>query len=185
MRRRIPSSSPIWTPAFEPPPPPTSARWRLTPLHPDLAEIDYDAFMSSRERLAAELDWKGWPTAGFTLEENVADLVDHYGEFERREGYAYSVLADPRCIGCVYIESWTEPDGAQLYFWLRDDALELEGEVVSGTLTWLLHGWPLARVVVAVRPWNHRGVQVLEGLGLRRCVGPEGHVGFEADQSRS
>jgi hypothetical protein len=177
MRVRSPSPSPAFRPDSTPPPPLESTSWRLAPLHPDLAALDYAAWRSCRERLVAELQWNGWPGPDFSLEENVADLERHYGEFERREAYAYSVLGDGECLGCVYIEPWR--DGAQLAFWVVDSALPIEGEVVADVLDWLGR-WPIGRVVLPLHPGNLRGQGLLASLGLVRCPGPEGHLTFAA-----
>ena len=180
MRVRCPSPSPAWRPNFTPPAPLTHTGWYLAPLHPDLAELDYDAFTSCRERLVAELDWQGWPAADFSLADNIDDLADHYGEFERREAYAYSVLEPERCLGCVYIEPWTR--GAQLAFWVRDEALSREAEVVAAVLGWL-EGWPFEEVVVPLRAENSRARAVLSQLGLEPCEGPAGHVSYRPRKS--
>lgn len=180
MRVRSSSPSPAFRPGFDVPPPLQAAGWRLAPLHPDLAELDYSAFRSCRARLVSELQWNGWPGPAFTLADNVADLTMHHTEFRRNEAYAYSVLGPERCLGCIYIEPWG--GGAQLAFWVVDDALSIEGEVVAAVLGWL-GGWPLERVIVPLHPANRRGQALLESLRLVRCPGPEGHVSFAAVQA--
>ncbi|MCP4806378.1 MAG: hypothetical protein GY913_35255 [Proteobacteria bacterium] len=122
-----------------------------------------------------ELGWNGWPGPDFTVQDNVQDLAEHFAEFEGNEAYAYSVMSGERCIGCVYIEPWM--DGAQLAFWVVDDVLGREGEIVDSVLDWLV-GWPVQAVVVPVRQERGRTVQQLTSLGLRRVPGPAGHVSF-------
>ena len=175
MRQRTPNASPVFQPGFQPPPPLRLAHWHLAPLHPDLAEVDYAAWRSCRKRLVRELEWNGWPKPDFSLADNRTDLANHYGEFERGEAYAYSVLSPERCIGCVYIKPWER--GAQLPFWVIDEALPIEGEVVGHVLAWL-ETWPVDRVVMPLRPWNVRGRACMESLGLEPCAGPTGHVGY-------
>ena len=45
------------------------------------------------------------PRSGMTLEENLADLRRHAGDFSRRAGFTFTVLApgDDDVIGCVYL----------------------------------------------------------------------------------
>ena len=74
----------------------------------------------------------------------MADLADHYAEFERREA-AYSVFAGTRCIGCIYIEPWH--DGAQLAFWWVDDRLMGQATRLGPLLDWL-ERWPFSRIIV-------------------------------------
>lgn len=173
MRQRLSSNSPAWSKGFQPPPPLAAQDWHLTPLHPDLSEVDYQAWKSCRERLVRELDWNGWPGPEFSLEENRLDLAEHYREFEDREAYAYSVLSGEDCVGCLYIEPWSS--GAQLAFWFRDDWLPRETEVIEAVLKWL-EGWPFDEVLLPLRPWNARKLAAVQALGLRPCAGPEGHV---------
>lgn len=175
MRKRERSSSPAWRADFQPPEPPSTASWRLEPLRPELNEQDHAAWASCRERLVQELDWKGWPAPDFTLQDNHADLAEHYAEFLRREAYAWSVLRGERCLGCVYVEPWSS--GAQLAFWVIDEALPLEAELLCFMLDWLA-SWPFEQVVVPVRPQHRRGRQVLASLGLREVQGPPGFVSY-------
>jgi len=175
VRLRIPSSSPAFQAGFQPPTPLRAEAWRLAPLHPDLAELDFAAWRSCRERLVEELQWNGWPGPTFSLADNIADLAKHFGEFERREAYAYSVFGPEICLGCVYIEPFG--DGAQLAFWVIDAALPIEGEVVERVLDWL-ESWPIERVVVPVRASNRRGRDLLERLGMEPVPGPEEHLSY-------
>ena len=175
MRHRVPSSSPAWLPDFTPPTPLEHGAWRLSPLRPELAVIDHAAWRSCRERLVRELDWGGWPAEGFGLSDNIADLAEHHAEFVRREAFAYSVLEGDRCIGCVYIEPWSE--GAQLAFWVIDEVLDAEADIVTAVLDWL-RNWPFEQVIVPVREANTRARRWLEARGYMPCAGPPGHVSF-------
>lgn len=176
MRPRSPSSSPAFSSAFEPPEPLATHGWFLEPLRPELAELDYVAWRSCRERLVRELQWGGWPGPDFSFEDNVADLADHFREFQCREAFAYSVLTPERCIGCVYIEPWAR--GAQLAFWVVDDCRLEEPEIVDRVLSWLERDWPFEEVLVPVMPSFERGLKLLRGMGLVTHEGPTGRVSF-------
>ena len=53
---------------------------------------DYDAVMSSVERLTTVFDERsGWPQ-GLTLEQNLIDLGWHQKEFQMRRSFAYTVM---------------------------------------------------------------------------------------------
>lgn len=154
-----------------------TARFTLEPLHERHAEVDHAAFMSCRERLNAELGWGTWPPVGFTLEENREDLARHHGEFVRGEGFAFTVLAPDRtrCLGCIYVECYEEIDGAQLAFWVVDEALDAEEELVRKVLHWLHEEWPLDRVLIPLRETNPRGLALVERCGLEaRSPDPNG-----------
>ena len=85
-----------WTAEFQPPMVLDTPRFHLEPLGPQHAELDYEAFMSSREHLLATLHWGGWPSADATVEGNRADLTRHADEFVAGEAYAYTVLTPDR-----------------------------------------------------------------------------------------
>ena len=74
----------------------------FVPLTPQLLSGDYAAVMRDIEMLRT---WSGenWPTAEFTADENLVDLVRH--DLEQREGVAltYSVLRNEAVIGCIYV----------------------------------------------------------------------------------
>lgn len=140
----------------------------LEPLSEQHAELDFEALMSCRVRLREELQWGKWPPEGFTLEFNRTDLRDHHDEFLRGEAFAFTVLATDRsrCLGCIYIERCEEFDGAQLAFWVIDDALEMEATLVADVLQWIYQDWPIKRVVIPLRHVNRRGIALATDLGL-------------------
>ena len=75
-------------------------------LEPSLNELDYEAVMSSQDRLRnvfAEND--DWPASDMSIEFNKNDLIMHENEFKAREAFAYSVFNPTKdnYIGCVYI----------------------------------------------------------------------------------
>ena len=62
-------------------------------LEPSLNEIDYEAVMSSKDRLRnifAEND--DWPASDMSIEFNKNDLIMHENEFKARQAFAYSVF---------------------------------------------------------------------------------------------
>jgi hypothetical protein len=120
--------------------------YRLEVLSPAVAEIDYEAVMSSRQRLRnvfAEND--KWPRDEMTLADNINDLKRHEEEFQRREAFAYTVLNHnrDRCIGCVYIDPPTvELYDCEIYLWVRDSDLRLDIDLYENVLMWIDKDWP-------------------------------------------
>jgi len=156
------------------PTPLQTPRFLLEPLGEHHADLDFAALMSCRTRLNKELQWGTWPPAEFTLEDNRGDLARHHGEFERGEAFAYTVLHPDRsrCLGCIYIERCDEIDGAQLAFWVIDEALELEPDLVRNVLDWIHTTWPIDRVLIPFREANSRGISLMNQWEL---------VGHESD----
>lgn len=137
--------------------------FRLEMLEPGCNAMDYEAVMSSRENLRgifSEND--AWPADNMTPEENLNDLLMHKKEFHARLAFAYTALtADKsKCIGCLYIEPCNR-DGfdAEVYFWLRDDANQLETKFEKTIRKWLIEIWPFKRTAFPGRDigWKEWG----------------------------
>ena len=145
-----------------------TAQFVLEPLSEAHAELDYAAFMSCRSRLRRELQWGEWPPVDFTLRDNHDDLAKHYDEFLRRQAFAYTVLAPTRdrCLGCIYLERCDAISGAQLAFWVIDDAISLEFELVQSVMNWIHNYWFIERVLLPIRPENQRGLKIAVDLEL-------------------
>jgi hypothetical protein len=75
---------------------------RMLTIH-DLVK-DYDAVMTSADRLAGLMDPADtWPR-GLTLEDDLIDLGWHQREFTLRRSFAYTVMSpdEQTCLGCAY-----------------------------------------------------------------------------------
>ena len=141
---------------------------RMLSIH-DLVK-DFDAVMSSRERLWARFaaPW-GWPRADLSLEQDLIDLAWHQKEFQRRTSFAYAAMSPDgaRLLGCVYIEPLVVRDEtaaeaagetaggaadaveAEVWFWARSSELAsgLEDELGRAVADWLARDWPFRRVL--------------------------------------
>jgi hypothetical protein len=64
----------------------------LEPLGPEHNELDYDAWTSSMEHIAATPGYPdgSWPRE-MTRDENRADLQSHADDFRTRKGFTYTV----------------------------------------------------------------------------------------------
>ena len=80
-----------------------SHQYLLRPLRAAGVDLDYEAVMASQEALRRGSGGQ-WPSPGFTLEENLADLQGHEADFHARRGFTYTVMdpTETRCLGCVY-----------------------------------------------------------------------------------
>jgi hypothetical protein len=158
---------PFLPPEFEPPVGLEHARFRLRPITVDDLDGDYDAVMSSHERL-----WRlfgkawGWPPADLTLEQDRADLAWHEEEARLGRSFNYAVvsLEERRLLGCVYVDPPTkEGFDAELFWWVRSDevASGLEDEVGAAARDWVMREWPFRRIACPGRdiPWaEYRGL---------------------------
>lgn len=138
----------------------------LRKLTVDEVEKDYAAVMSSKESLRqifCEND--DWPSDDMTIEENYRDLLEHQEEFDKNEGFAYTIVTpdDTKCIGCLYIYPF--PYGrydSRVYYWLVDD----ENERLSGVLhdfvdQWIPEVFGLERLIYPGRSIDHQSFKDL------------------------
>ena len=126
--------------------------FRLEPLGPEHNERDYEAWTSSMDHIHATPGrWGDWPHP-MTLEENLADMEMHAGEFTKREAFTYSILDGQHVIGCLYIYP-DNSDGSDAYVssWVRESRSEMDEVVWREVSDWLTSHWPFRRFRYAVR----------------------------------
>ncbi|MDA1263568.1 MAG: GNAT family N-acetyltransferase [Planctomycetota bacterium] len=162
-----------WSEAFEAPRLIKTERVRLEPLAPAHNQRDYDAAQGSREHLQTTMQWGGWPSAEMTAADNLGDLERHFGEFERREAYAFTVLdpsGDP-CVGCIYLNPVKDkPRSLAMAFWVTRDHLasDLDAHLIAAVVDHIERGWPVDEILTAIPDQNSRGQALLEKLGWER-----------------
>lgn len=96
----------------------------------DEVEKDFNALMSSKESLRQVFEINDpWPADDMTIEENYKDLKEHQDEFDKREGFAYTVVnkEDTECIGCIYIWPWSHGAHDSLVFYWVTDKVKAQG----------------------------------------------------------
>jgi hypothetical protein len=125
--------------------------FRLRPLKPEHNASDYAAWTSSMDHILSTPGFagSGWPHP-MTAEANLADLVRHAEDFERRTGFTYTVLAPteddpPTVIGCVYIYP-AEGFDARVRSWVRAADARLDAVLARAVSDWLAVAWPFERV---------------------------------------
>jgi hypothetical protein len=123
----------------------------LRPLTVNDLIKDYDAVMSSVERLVGFLSPRSsWPR-GLTLEEDLIDLGWHQREFTKRHSFAYTVMSpdENECLGCCYIVPSDKPGfDAAAFYWARTSVIAtgLEERLGAAFRAWLSKDWPFVRV---------------------------------------
>jgi len=127
----------------------------LEPLGPEHNELDYDAWTSSMEDIAATPGFPdgSWPRE-MTRDENRADLQRHADDFRTRKGFTYTVLdlASRDVIGCVYIYPLPDSDyAARALSWVRESRAHLDTPLWRAVSDWLESDWPFVRFQYASR----------------------------------
>jgi hypothetical protein len=135
---------------FVVPPGLVTDQFRLEPLGPQHNAADYATWTSSIDHITATpgfADWD-WPDSSLTIEDNLADLVQHEKDFAERIGFTYTVLStvlDPQddVIGCVYLYPSDQP-GSDVHVrsWVRRDHADLDEPLWRAVTAWLAADWP-------------------------------------------
>jgi hypothetical protein len=139
-------------PAFEVPDSVETEDYRIRPLTVHDVVRDYDAVMTSIDRLRAVFGPASpWPYPELTLTQDLVDLGWHQKEFQRRSSFTFAVtnLADTEQLGCVYIYPSTHSGwDADVYLWTRDrpGADELDANLYQTVTSWISEAWPFSKV---------------------------------------
>jgi hypothetical protein len=130
---------------------------------------DYDAVMTSVERLQKVFSPNGrWPK-GLSFEQDLIDLGWHHKEFQQRRSFAYTVMSPDEavCLGCLYIEP-TRLRGyeAEVHCWARTNhAQALDVPLYDGLRDWIASRWPFKSVAYPGRSLSWDEVAALRQDG--------------------
>ncbi len=123
-------------------------RMRLRALTINDAVKDYDAVMTSEERLRTVFRPGGeWPL-GLTLEQNIIELGWHQTEFQLRTSFAYTVVSldESEVLGCIYVFPTRNPGyDAEITMWVRQSRVDegLDEHLFETVKPWIADCWPL------------------------------------------
>lgn len=147
---------------FSPPKLVEAQGFKLVPLGPDLAKIDYDAYMSSIEHLQTTFTRNTkWPTADLDADDALLDMQNEERRFLARESFAYAVLTPDglRERGCVYVRpSDREGYDAVVRLWVTKAEYDagFDEALYEWTQEWVSAEWPFSRIAYPGRaiPWS-------------------------------
>lgn len=143
-------SKPFISETFDPPKTFENEYFHFRVLDDEIAELDYEAVMSSQKRLQGVFgSGFEWPKSDMTLEESTASLKVHKQEFESRQAFAYSVFnkSKSKCLGSVYIDpSDSENFQCVVHLWVRNDSIKFDNELFQTVRKWLCEEWHFSKV---------------------------------------
>ena len=122
-------------------------RLRLRPLTIHDAVRDYDAVMTSEERLRTVFEPGGdWPS-GLTLQQNIIELGWHQAEFQLRTSFAYTVVSldESEVLGCVYLyPTHKNQHDVEITMWVRQSRVDegLDQHLFETVESWIADRWP-------------------------------------------
>lgn len=143
--------------SFNPPTLYLTSRYKLVPLGPELAQHDYEAYMSSIEHLRTTFSSNGkWPHKNITMADALKDVEGEMARFQSRTAFTYAVLTldGTRELGCVYIRPSRDKEfDAQVVFWVTGEQLKtgLEPVLLTDIRQWLKSSWPFKNVTFPKR----------------------------------
>lgn len=126
--------------------------FKLVPLGPELAKIDYDAYMSSIEHLQKTFTRStSWPHAGITDAEAMTDMQAEQARFAQRKSFAYAVLTPDgkRERGCVYVQpSPVAGYDAAVLMWVTKTEYDagFDKDLQAWVMQWIARDWPFKKV---------------------------------------
>ena len=127
-------------------------KFKIVPLGPNLAKVDFDAYMSSVEHLQKTFTRStNWPHQNISDADAMQDMKTEQARFENRESFAYAVLTPDgrRERGCVYVyPSTVEGYSAVVTMWVTKDEYDagFDAELYKWVGNWMQKDWPFARV---------------------------------------
>jgi hypothetical protein len=129
-----------------------AAGFKLRPLSPELAKVDFDAYMSSIEHLQKTFSRStNWPRANITSADAMRDMENEQTRFKNRKSFAYAVLTPDgsRERGSVYVSP--SPDksyDAVVRLWVTkaDYDAGFDAELYKWVTNWVKTEWPFHRV---------------------------------------
>lgn len=126
--------------------------FKLKPLGPKLAKLDYDAYMSSIAHLQRTFTFStSWPHAGLTMADAIKDVEGEEAAFNARRKFTYAVLnpVESRELGCVYISPSTKQGyDAQVRIWVTENQhiIGFEDRLYDEVRAWIGAKWPFEKV---------------------------------------
>lgn len=126
--------------------------FKVVPLGPALVDIDFAAYMSSIEHLQTTFTRStSWPHKDVSAADAMKDMQTEQGRFERRESFAYAVLAPDgsRERGCIYVyPSTVEGYDAVVTMWVTKAEYDagFDTELYAWAQKWVASAWPFAKV---------------------------------------
>lgn len=126
--------------------------FRIVPLSPALAKIDFDAYMSSIEHLQKTFSRSDkWPHKDISAADAVQDMENEQARFQGRKSFAYAVLTPDgrRERGCVYVSpSPVAGYDAVVRMWVTkaDHEAGFDAELFKWVTGWIQAEWPFRNV---------------------------------------
>lgn len=128
-----------------------TAGFKVVPLGPKLAKVDFDAYMSSIEHLQKTFTRStDWPHKGISDADAMRDMEAEQARFQSRSSFAYAVLTPDgsRERGCVYVyPSTVKGYDAVVRIWVTKAEYDagFDAELYTWVTNWIRTDWPFEK----------------------------------------
>ena len=136
-------------PSFVVPTTYTGSGYKLVPLGPAVAEMDFKAYMSSIDHIR-KTQGGNWPRQGLTMDDQAKDMAGEKAQWDGRKSFPFAVLtADgSKELGCFYLRpSAKEGYDVVATMWVTQEAFDkgFEDQLFRDMKAWLGSVWPFTK----------------------------------------
>ena len=136
--------------SFQPPRSYAAKNYRLVPLGPDVAQMDFNAYMGSIDHIRSSLGGN-WPRPDLTMADQAKDMEGEKAQWDGRKSFPFAVLTSDgtKELGCFYIRpSDKEGYDAVATIWVTKDQFDkgFETQLLTDMKAWLNTAWPFKKV---------------------------------------
>ena len=125
------------------------ANYKIVPLGPAVADLDYRAYMSSIDHIR-KTEGGDWPRPDLTMDDQAKDMAGEKAQWDGRKSFPFAVLnsAGTKELGCFYLR----PSSKQGYdvavtMWVTKDQFDkgFEDQLYKEMKVWVAEAWPFKK----------------------------------------
>jgi hypothetical protein len=125
------------------------ANYKLVPLGPAVAEMDYQAYMSSIDHIKKS-QGGNWPRPDLTLADQAKDMAGEKSQWDGRKSFPFAVLnrEGTKEFGCFYLRpSAKEGYDVAITMWVTKDQFDkgFEEQLYKDMKVWIAKSWPFQK----------------------------------------
>jgi hypothetical protein len=135
---------------FNPPKEYAGDGYKLVPLGPAVAELDFKAYMGSIDHLHKVMGG-GWPKPTLTMADQAKDMAGEKQQWDERKSFPYAVLSPDgsKELGCFYLRP-SNKAGYEVVatLWATQEEFDkgFETKLYQDMKAWVAKTWPFQKV---------------------------------------
>ncbi len=140
--------------------------YKLAPLGPAVAELDYKAYMSSIDHIKASMGGGNWPRPDLTMADQAKDMAGEKAQWDGRKSFPFAVLTSDgsRELGCFYLRPSNKAGyDVAATMWVTQEAFDkgFEAKLYQDMKAWVSKAWPFEKVA-----WPGKDIPLAEWRAL-------------------